>query len=48
MTLSRIWIIAGLDVGAYPLFGAIKGLIGASPLRKPPGAAASNEGGTET
>jgi hypothetical protein len=37
-----------LDVVAYPLFGAISGLVGASLLRKPPAAAASTEGRIES
>ena len=37
-----------LNLVAYPLFGALSGLVGASLLRKPPEAAASNEGQIES
>jgi hypothetical protein len=37
-----------MDVVAYPLFGALSGLVGASLFRKPPAAAAQNEGQIES
>jgi hypothetical protein len=41
--LASTFFFFALDVVAYPLFGAISGLIGASLFRKPPATASSNQ-----
>jgi hypothetical protein len=37
-----------MNLVAYPLFGALSGLVGASLLRKPPATAAPNENRIES